>query len=85
MKKQPGYFKLTLKIPILVGIILALALGVKDPALIVITLSSVWFFYAVLMLVTTFLIKLNLETTGGPKNGETMIKYELLNAGKKNE
>jgi hypothetical protein len=83
MKKQPGCFILTLGISILVGRILPFALGVKDPTLIVITFSSVWFFYAVMMLITTFLIKPGLRIKANRQNGVTVIRYELLNAGKK--
>ena len=45
MKK---YLIITLVISILLGIILPLALGVKDISLIGMTFSSVWFVYAVL-------------------------------------
>ena len=34
-----------------------LALGVKDPFYIAITFSSVWFIYAILLFITTFLIE----------------------------
>ncbi len=54
MKK---YLILTLVISILVGIILPPALGVKDPTLIAIIFNSVWFIYAVSLLISTFLIK----------------------------
>ena len=74
MKK---YFVLTLVISILVGIILPLALGVKDPALIAITFSSVWFFYAVVMLITTFLIKPGLRINVSRLKGVTVVRYEL--------
>jgi hypothetical protein len=50
------YLILTLVISILVGITLPLALGVRDPTLIAICFSSVWFLYAVLVLIA-FLIK----------------------------
>ena len=80
MKK---YLALTLVISILVGIILPLALGVKDPTLIAITFSLVWFLYAVLLFITTFLIKPNLKIKASRQNGVTVVRYELLNAEKK--
>jgi hypothetical protein len=58
MKK---YLLLTLKVSILVGILLPFVLGVKDLTLIAICFSSVWFIYAVLLLITTFLIKPGLK------------------------
>ena len=80
MKK---YLALTLVISILVGIILPLALGVKDPTLIAITFSLVWFLYAGLLLITTFLIKPGLKIKASRQNGVTVVRYELLNAEKK--
>jgi low affinity Fe/Cu permease len=56
MKKQKEYFMLTLVISVLVGIILPL-LGVKDFTIITITFCSVWFIYAVVFFINTFLIK----------------------------
>jgi hypothetical protein len=40
----------------LVGIILPLSLGVKDPTLIAVFFSSVWFIYAIILFVWVFLI-----------------------------
>ena len=80
MKK---YLILTAVISILVGIILPLALGVKDLTLIAICFSSVWFVYAVLLLITTFLIKPGLKIKASRKDGVTVVRYELLNTGKK--
>jgi len=80
MKK---YLILTLVISILPGIILPLALGVRDLTLIAICFSSVWFIYAVLLLITTFLIKPNLKIKASRKNGVNVVRYELVNAGKK--
>jgi len=74
MKK---YLVLTLVISVLVGIILPLTLGVKDPTLIAITFSSVWFSYAVVMLITTFLIKPGLRIKASRQNGVTVVRYEL--------
>ena len=74
MKK---YLILTAVISILIGIILPLALGVKAPTLIAITFTLVWFIYAVLLLVTTFLIKPGLRIKVSGQNGVTVVKYEL--------
>jgi len=59
MKK---YLVLTLVISVLAGIVLPLALGLKDLTLIAIVFSLVWFFYTVLLLITTFLIKPGLKS-----------------------
>ena len=83
MKKQTTYLILTLVISILFGIILPLALGVEDLTLIAITFSLVWFFYAVLLLTTTFLIKPGLKIKASRQNAVTVVRYELLNTGKK--
>jgi CBS domain containing-hemolysin-like protein len=56
MKKQKTYLRLTLVLSVLFGIILPLALGVKDPTLIAITFSFVWFVYVAIFLIYTFLI-----------------------------
>jgi len=82
MKK---YLVLTLVISILVGIIMPLGLGVKDLTLIAITFSSVWFLYGALLLITTFLVKPRLKIKASRKNGVTIVKYELSNAGRRNE
>ena len=80
MKK---YLVLTLVISILLGIILPLVLRRRDLTLIVICLSSVWFIFAVILLILTFLVKLGLKTKAGGNNGVMVVRYELLNAGKK--
>jgi len=56
MRSQRTYLWLTLVISILVGIILPLALGVKDPTLIAIFFSLVWFIYAVVLVIVCFLV-----------------------------
>jgi len=83
MKKQKIYLILTLLISSLFGIILPLFLGVKDLTLIAICFSSVWFIYAVLLLITTFLIKPGLRIKATRQNGISVLRYELVNAGKK--
>ena len=83
MEQQKGCLKLTLHISILFGIILPLTLGVKNLTLIAICFSSVWVIYAALLLITTFLIKPNLKIKATRKNGVNVVRYELVNAGKK--
>jgi uncharacterized RDD family membrane protein YckC len=83
MKKEKTYLRLTIILPILFGIILPLALGVRDLTLIAICFSSVWLIYAVLMLVTTFLIKPGLRIKASRQKGVMVVRYELLNSGKK--
>ena len=51
---HPKQIFFTFVISILVGIILPLALGVKDPTLIAITFGLVWFVYSVYLFVSTF-------------------------------
>jgi hypothetical protein len=54
MKKRKTYLQLTVIMSVLFGIILPLALGIKDPTLIAITFSLVWFIYSVYLFVRTF-------------------------------
>jgi hypothetical protein len=70
MEKQRTYLIPTLLISFLFGIILPLALGVKDLTLIAICFSSVWFVYAVLLLITTFLMKPGLKIRHAVKREE---------------
>ena len=74
---------LTLKISILVGIIMPFVLGVKDVTLITICFSSVWFIYAVLLFITTFLIKPGLKTGESCQNGVPVVRYELSDTERK--
>ena len=83
MRKQKYHFAPTLIISILLGIILPLVLGVKDPMLIATTFSMVWVLYVIILLVTVFLIRPGLRIKASRKNGVTVVKYELLNPGKK--
>ena len=83
MRKQKYHFAHTLVISILLGIILPLALGVKDPMLIATTFSMVWALYAIILLVTVFLIKPGLKIKASRKNGVTVVRYELANPEKK--
>jgi len=57
VKTQKSYFKITLLISILLGIILPLTLGVKDPTLIAVSFSFIWFIYAIALFTITFLIE----------------------------
>ncbi len=81
MKKQTFYF--TLLISILFGIVLSLLLGVRDLMLIATTFSIVWVIYAIILLVTVFLIRPGLKIKASRKDGVTLVRYELLNQGKK--
>jgi uncharacterized membrane protein len=83
MRGQNLYFGLTLIISILLGIILPLLLGVKNPMLIATIFSMVWVLYAIILFVTVFLIKPGLKIKASRKNGVTVVRYELLNSGKK--
>jgi len=55
MRRQRNFIKLTLVVSILAGILLPLALGVKDPTLIIITFCSFWFIYASIFFISTFI------------------------------
>ena len=83
MNKQHFYFIPTLVISILFGILLPLVLGVKDPMLIATTFSVVWVLYAIVLLATVFLVKPGLKIKASRKNGVTVVRYELMNPGKK--
>jgi len=56
MNKREYYFRLTLVVSILAGIILPLIVGVKDPTLRAVFFSLVWFIYAVVLVIVCFLI-----------------------------
>jgi membrane protein YdbS with pleckstrin-like domain len=83
MNKQKCLLSLTLIISILFGIILPLAWGVKDPMLIATTFSMVWVLYAIILLIIVFLVRPGLKIKASRKNGVTVVRYELLNPGKK--
>ena len=83
MRKHNIHFKLTLIISILLGILLPLLLGVKNPMLIATAFSMVWVVYAIILLVTVFLIKPGLKIKASRKNGVTVVRYELANSEKK--
>lgn len=77
MGKGKVYLIFTSVTSVLVGTILPLILGVKDPALIAIAFSSVWFIYAAGMLVNVFLINPGLRIKASRQNGVTVVRYEL--------
>jgi len=83
MNKQKLYFTLTFFISIALGIILPFILGLRDPMLIATTFSMVWALFAIILLVTVFLIKPGLKIKASRKDGVTVVRYELLNSGKK--
>lgn len=56
MRRERTYLRLTLVISIMLGIILPLALGVKDASLFGIFFSLVWFSYAVVLVIVYFLV-----------------------------
>ena len=60
-----------------------LVLGVRDSMLITTTFSMVWVLYAIVLLVTVFLIRPGLKIKASRNNGVTVVRYELLNPGKK--
>ncbi len=85
MKK---YLTLTLVISILFGIILPLVLGVKEPILIATIFSMVWVIYAIILLAIVFLNRPGLKIKASRKNGKngvTVVRYELLNLGRRDE
>lgn len=83
MKRQRTHFRFTLLISILLGIVLPLTLGVKDPIYIGIFFTLVWVIYAIILLVTVFLVRPGLKIKANRKNGVTVLRYGLLNPGKK--
>lgn len=76
MKKQKTYIRLTLAISILFGIILPVALGLKDPTLIAITFSSVWLIYTVIMFIIVFLINPGLKIKVTRHKNPTIVRFE---------
>ena len=57
MKRPRYYFRTTLLISILLGIVLPLVLGVKDPIYIAISFSLVWAIYSLILLGYVFLVE----------------------------
>ena len=80
MKKRKTYLQLTVIMSVLFGIILPLALGIKDPTLIAITFSSVWFLYGVIMFIMVFLVKPGLKIKVIRHKNPTIVRFELPNS-----
>ena len=57
MKSLNKYFWVTLVVSILAGIILPIALGVKDPVYIAISFTLVWAIYSLILLGYVFLVE----------------------------
>jgi hypothetical protein len=57
MKKRKTYLLLTFILSVLFGIILPIALGVKDPVYIAISFSSVWAIYSIILFGYVFLVE----------------------------
>jgi hypothetical protein len=62
---------------------LPLLLGIKEPMLIATTFTMVWVLYAIILMVSVFLIKPGLRIKASRKNGVTVVRYELLDPEKK--
>ena len=77
MGKGIKYSVVTFIISILVGIMLHLGFGVRDPTLIAIAFSLVWFIYVSGMFLDTFLIRPGLKRKASRRNGLTEVRYEL--------
>jgi hypothetical protein len=81
MRNQKIYFTLTLIASVLLGIVLPLALGIKDPTLIATAFSSVWFLYAMIMFIIVFLIKPGLRIRVIQRKNPTIVRYDLTDSG----
>lgn len=77
MRRQRTYFRLTLLISFLVGIVLPLAIGIKDPTLLAIFFSLVWFIYAFAMFLKVFLIQPRLKIKVIRNKNPAIVRYEL--------
>jgi len=83
MRNQKLCFIITLIASVLLGIFLPLALGIKDVTLIAITFSSVWFFYAMILFIYVFLIDPGIKIRVIQRKNPTIVRYEILDSGKK--
>ena len=77
MKKQKTYLGLTFTLSVLLGVILPLALKLRDPTLIAISFSFVWFIYMASLFIHTFLVKPGLKIKVIRHNNPTIVRYEL--------
>ena len=80
MRSQKTYFSLTLLVSILLGIILPLALGVKDLTYIAIFFTSVWVLYIIIRWIA-FLIKPDLKIKVLRRKNPTIVRFELNDSG----
>ena len=80
MKSQRYHFRVTLLISILLGILLPLALGVKDPVHIAVFFSSVWFLYIVIGWIA-FIIRPGLKIKVLRHKNPTIVRFELNDSG----
>jgi hypothetical protein len=83
VRNHKFYFTLTLIASVLFGIVLPLALGIKDPTLIATTFSSVWFIYIMIMFIIVFLIKPGLRIRVIQRKNPTIVRYDLTDSGEK--
>jgi len=81
VKKQKNYIRLTLLISILLGIILPLILGVKDPTYIAIFFSFVWVLYIVIRWIV-FLIRPELKIKVIHHKDPAVVIFELNDSGR---
>jgi ABC-type transport system involved in Fe-S cluster assembly fused permease/ATPase subunit len=77
MKKRKTYLRLTVIMSVLFGIILPLVLGIKNPTLIAITFSSMWFIYIVILMIMVFLVKPGLKIKVIRHKNPTIVRFEL--------
>jgi len=83
VKGQKYHLRLTLLISTLFGIILPLALGIKDSTLIAIGFSLIWAVYSVMLLVFTFFVKPGLKIKVIRHKNPTVVRFKLQDSGKK--
>jgi hypothetical protein len=77
VSRQRNFIGFTLLISILLGILLPLALGVRDPALIATTFTLVWFLYAMILFIYVFLIRRGLKIKILRHKNPATVRYEL--------
>jgi hypothetical protein len=81
VRRQRNFIGFTLLISILLGILFPLVLGVKDPTMIAITFSMVWFLYALIIFVTVFLIKPGLKIKVLHRKNPAIVRFDLTDSG----
>jgi hypothetical protein len=81
MKRQKYYLRLTLLISTLFGIILPLALVVKDPTYIAIYFTSVWVLHIIIRWIA-FLIRPELKIKVLRHKDPTIVRLELNDSGR---